>query len=144
MRAGRVQEPYLHVGHGLRIPLADLDVRATTSGGPGGQHANRSHTRIEVVFDVAASHVLDERQRALIIERVGPVVRARSSQERSQSRNRAAALERLGDKIDAALRTRRARRATVPSAGAVNRRLDAKRRDATRKVERRRPTESQW
>jgi ribosome-associated protein len=143
MRAGRVQDPYLHVGHGIRIALTEIDVRTSTSGGPGGQHANRAHTRIEVVFDVAASNALDERQRAMLIERVGPTVRARSSQERSQLRNRNAALERLGDRIDAALRTRRTRRPTAPSHASVNRRLDAKRRNSVRKVERRRPNDSQ-
>jgi ribosome-associated protein len=144
MRTGRVQEPYLHVGHGLRIPLADIAVRASTSGGPGGQHANRSHTRIEVAIDLASCGGLDERRRAMLIERLGPEVRSRSSQERSQLRNRNTALERLGDKIEAAMHTRPVRRATTPSAGAVQRRLEAKRRDAARKVDRRRPNESQW
>src|SRR5947209_3177719 len=77
------------------IPLSELEWRFTPSGGPGGQHANRSNTRVEVRFDVATSPSLGERQRARLLERLGPTVRVVADDERSQARNRALALERL-------------------------------------------------
>src|SRR5580658_2828142 len=90
----------LHVHRGLDLPLAEISWRATTSGGPGGQHANRTLSRVEVQFDVAASATLGPRQRTRLLERVGPVVRASASDSRSQARNRQVALERLAAKID--------------------------------------------
>src|SRR5580698_7742319 len=78
----------LRVGRSLAIPLSELEWRATPSGGPGGQHANRSSTRVEVHFAVARSPSLGPRQRARLLERLGPVVRAASGDERSQARNR--------------------------------------------------------
>ncbi|MFZ1490715.1 MAG: alternative ribosome rescue aminoacyl-tRNA hydrolase ArfB [Ilumatobacteraceae bacterium] len=130
----------LRVSRRLAIPLDELDIRATTSGGPGGQHANRSHTAIVVRFDVAASPCLDEAQRERLLERLGPVVTARSSTERSQARNRELALERLADKLRRALLVTPPRRATRPTRASVTRRLDAKRRHSTRKADRRPPS----
>jgi len=121
--------------------MDELSWRATTSGGPGGQHANRSATRVEVRFDVGASRVLGPRQRARIVDRLGPVVRATASEHRSQWRNRTVAAERLADQLRAALRVEPTRRPTAPSAGARQRRLDAKRRRARTKELRRRSTE---
>src|SRR5271168_3011971 len=93
----------LHVHRGLDLPLSEISWRATTSGGPGGQHANRTLSRVEVQFDVAASQSLGPRQRARLIERVGPIVRASASETRSQTRNRELALQRLAAKLDAGL-----------------------------------------
>ena len=97
-------EETLHVRRGLDLPLAEISWRATTSGGPGGQHANRTLSRVEVQFDVERSATLGPRQRARLLERLGPVVRASASESRSQARNRQLALERLAAKLDAGLR----------------------------------------
>jgi ribosome-associated protein len=123
----------------LAIPLAEISWRATTPGGPGGQHANRTASRVEVRFDVAASQVLGPRQRALLLQRVGPVVTAGASDERSQARNREIALQRLAERLAEALRVPRTRQPTAPSAAARARRLDEKRRRAAVKRDRRSP-----
>jgi ribosome-associated protein len=126
----------LQVTRTLVIPLAELTWRFTPSGGPGGQHANRSSTRAEVRFDVAHSTALGPRQRARLVERLGPEVRAASSEERSQKRNREIALERLGARLAEALRDRTPRVPTTPSAAARARRLEDKRHRAARKRDR--------
>jgi ribosome-associated protein len=123
----------------LSIPLDEIEIWATTSGGPGGQHANRSRTRIEVRFDAATSSALTDAQRSAITSKLGDVVRAGAEDERSQQRNRVLALERLADQLRDSLVRRTPRRATRPSRGSVERRLDAKRQQAQRKADRRRP-----
>jgi ribosome-associated protein len=129
----------LHVRRGLDLPLSEITWRATTPGGPGGQHANRSLSRVEVEFDVAASSVLGPRQRQRLLDRVGTVVRASAAESRSQARNRQLALERLARRIDAALRVETPRRATRPTKSSQVRRVEAKRRRAEVKRGRRRP-----
>jgi ribosome-associated protein len=129
----------LHVRRGLDLPLSEISWRATTSGGPGGQHANRTLSRVEVEFDVAGSSVLGPRQRQRLLDRVGPVVRASAADSRSQARNRQLALERLAARIDAALRVETPRRATRPTKSSQVRRVEAKRRRAEVKRRRRRP-----
>ena len=129
----------LRVHRGLAIPLSEVEWRATTPGGPGGQHAYRTLSRVEVSFDVEASAALGPRQRARLLERVGPVVRASASESRSQARNRELALSRLAGKIDDALRVRPARTPTRPTAAATRRRVDDKRRRAETKRRRRPP-----
>ncbi|HEY1653088.1 MAG TPA: alternative ribosome rescue aminoacyl-tRNA hydrolase ArfB [Acidimicrobiales bacterium] len=132
-------EETLHVRRGLDLPLSEITWRATTSGGPGGQHANRTLSRVEVQFDVAASPTLGPRQRARLLERVGPVVRASAGDSRSQARNRQVALERLAARIDAALRVEPPRRPTRPTKGSQVRRVEAKRHRSQIKRARRRP-----
>ena len=127
----------LRVTRTVVIPASELRWRFTASGGPGGQHANTSNTRADVSFDVEASAALGPVQRARIIERIGSVVTATASDERSQLRNRTLALERLREKLAAALHVEKARRATKPSRGATQRRLDDKGRQSQRKSERR-------
>jgi ribosome-associated protein len=127
----------LRVTRSCAIPLAELAWRYNTSGGPGGQHANRSQTRAEVSFDITASEALGPRQRARLIERLGPVVRAAASDERSQLRNRELALDRLRAKLAAGLAVQPDRHPTGPTRGSQERRLDAKRRQGLRKSERR-------
>ncbi|MBI1843852.1 MAG: aminoacyl-tRNA hydrolase [Actinobacteria bacterium] len=127
----------LEVSRSLRIPLSEITIRATTSSGPGGQHANRSQTRIDVRFDVAGSASLGPRQRARLLERLGPVVQAVAGDERSQARNRQLALDRLAAKLADALKVDAPRRATRPTLGSVTRRLDSKRRQSQRKQQRR-------
>jgi len=129
----------LRVSGSLRIPLAELEWRFSRSGGPGGQHANTADTRAEVRFDVAASPTLGPRQRARVLERLGPVVRVVASDERSQARNRQLALERLSARLAEALHVERTRRPTRPSKGAKERRLEAKRHQGERKRMRARP-----
>jgi ribosome-associated protein len=139
------QVPSLGVADVLRvtpscaIPLDELEWRFTASGGPGGQHANTANTRAEVRFDVAGSPSLGPRQRARLLERLGPVVRVVADDERSQARNRALALDRLRARLADGLRVLPPRRPTAPSAGARQRRLDEKRRRGEVKRQRNRP-----
>lgn len=129
----------LRVSRTCLIPLDELDWRFTGSGGPGGQHANTSNTRVELRFDIETSQALGPRQRARLMERLGPVVRVVASDERSQARNRALALDRLQSKLADALRVRPARHATKPTAGARERRLKSKQRRSEVKRLRQRP-----
>jgi ribosome-associated protein len=130
---------WLRVSPSCRIDLREVEVHVSRSGGPGGQHANTSDTAVDVSFDVAASRSLGPRQRARLLARLGPVVRARASDSRSQARNRALALERLAARLAAGLRQPRARRPTAPSAAARRGRLEAKRRRSDQKRSRTRP-----
>ncbi len=117
----------LRVSRSLAIPLGELRWRVTTPGGPGGQHANRTQSRVEVRFDVGSSPSLGPRQRAALLDRLGPIVTATASEDRSQARNRALALERLSQRLAAGLRVRPVRRPTAPSAAARARRVQEKR-----------------
>jgi ribosome-associated protein len=129
----------LKVGRRLVIPPSELEWHFSSSGGPGGQHANTANTRVELTFDVAGSAALGPRQRARLLERLGPRVRVVASDERSQARNRELALERLSGRLEQALRVDRPRRATTPTAGSRERRLRDKQHRSTRKLERRPP-----
>ena len=129
----------LRVTSTVAVPLHELEWRFGPSGGPGGQHANRAHTRAEVRFDVTASAALTEAQRSRLRARLGDVVVVSADDERSQLRNRRLALERLRRRLADGLRVDPPRRPTRPSRGAVERRLEAKRHHAARKRERRRP-----
>ena len=120
------------------IPAHELTWTFGPSGGPGGQHANRAHTRAEVRFDAEASGSLSQYQRQRIIDRLGSVVTVSADDERSQLRNRRLALDRLRQKLAGALRVETPRRPTRPGRGAVERRLEAKRQQAARKRDRRR------
>jgi ribosome-associated protein len=132
-------EGRLRVTPSCSIPLDELEWRTSRPGGPGGQHANTSDTRVEVSFSIADSPSLGPRQRSRLLARLGTIVRATASDTRSQSRNRELALERLRVRIADGLRVERPRRATTPTAAARQRRLDAKRRRSERKRERRPP-----
>ena len=126
-------EGFLQVNRGLRIPLGELSWRFTASGGPGGQHANTSNTKVEVRFDVANSPALGPHQRARLLERLGPTVRVVASDERSQHRNRELALERLAARLKEALTIAAVRSPTRPTKSSVRRRLDDKRRQSNLK-----------
>jgi ribosome-associated protein len=123
----------------LAIPLAEIEMRASRSSGPGGQHANVTASRVEAVFDVSTSRALSPQQRERLLARIGPRVTAVAQEARSQSRNREQALRRLRAKLKAALFVPKRRRPTRPSRAARERRLDQKRRAAERKRARRRP-----
>ena len=124
---------------GLAIPLAEVQLRLSRSSGPGGQHAQKTETRVEAVFDVDASATLTDGQKERLRSRVGPVVRAVAQDERSQWRNRELALERVVAQLRAALRVERRRVPTKPSAAARERRLEDKRRRSEVKRLRRAP-----
>lgn len=130
----------LRVTRGCAIALAELDWRFSPSGGPGGQHANRSNTRAELRFDVAGSASLGPRQRERLLARYGPVLRIVADDERSQARNRALALERLRDRLAEGLAVPKARTATRPTRGSMQRRLDTKLRRSQVKRGRSRPS----
>ena len=127
----------LRVTASVVIPAHELTWTFGPSGGPGGQHANRAHTRSEVRFDASTSTALSGYQRTRIIERLGPIVTVSADDERSQLRNRRLALDRLRRKLAEALRVEVKRRPTRPGRGAVERRLEAKRQQAARKRDRR-------
>jgi ribosome-associated protein len=127
----------VRVSSSLRIPMAELQFRFSPSGGPGGQHANKVATRVELRFDVAGSPSLGPHQRARLLERFGPEIRVVADDERSQLRNRQLAVERFRERVVGALRVEKARRPTRPSKGAKERRLADKRRLSERKRARR-------
>ena len=127
------------VTRGVAVPLSEVELRASRSSGPGGQHANVTASRIEASFDVAASSTLNDAQKRRVIARVGPRLTAVAQDARSQARNRELALERLRSRLATALAVPRTRRATRPTKASRRARLDAKRRRAQRKRERRPP-----
>ena len=129
----------LRVLRSLAIPMSEISWRATTSGGPGGQHANRTLSRVEVQFDIANSATLGPRQRARLAERFGSVVRTAASESRSQARNRQVALDRLASKLAEGLRVDPDRRPTKPTKSSQERRMEGKRRRAQTKRQRRTP-----
>jgi ribosome-associated protein len=129
----------LQLPRGVEIPLDEIELRASRSSGPGGQHANVTASRIEAVFDVRASNALSDEQKRRITARCGPRVTAVAQDARSQSRNRELALERLRERLASALHVPRSRRATKPTKASRERRLDAKRQASQRKAARRRP-----
>jgi ribosome-associated protein len=131
------EEDALRITASVLIPAHELTWTFGPSGGPGGQHANRAHTRAEVRFDVEASGSLSQYQRQRIIDRLGSVVIVSADDERSQLRNRRLAVDRLRQKLAGALRVETPRRPTRPGRGAVERRLEAKRQQAARKRDRR-------
>jgi ribosome-associated protein len=135
-------ERHLRIGDALSIPLAEVNVRASRSSGPGGQHANVTASRVEASFDVRASRSLSEAQRERLLARLGARVVAVAQDERSQARNRELALERLSERLAEALEPEKPRRQTKPTAASRERRLAAKRRASERKRERRAPDEA--
>ena len=121
------------------LPLSEVDFRFSRSSGPGGQHANRSETRVEAVFDVEESNALTDAQKRRVLARAGPTLRAIAQDERSQWRNRELAVERIVDQLRDALRVERKRVPTKPTAAARQRRLEEKKRRSQVKRLRRAP-----
>lgn len=126
----------------VEIPLDEIELRASRSSGPGGQHANVTASRIDAAFEIEPSTALTEEQKRRLRARHGPRVTAAAQDARSQARNRELALERIAERIAAGLRTRRRRRPTRPSRAARDRRLAAKRRRSDVKRLRRRPDDA--
>ena len=123
----------------MAIPVSEIDLRFSRSSGPGGQHAQKSETRVEAIFDVEVSTALTSRQKQRVVRKAGPVLRAVAQDERSQTRNRELAIERLAAQLAEALRVEKRRIATKPSKAAAQRRLEQKRRRSEIKRLRRPP-----
>jgi ribosome-associated protein len=129
----------IRVTRTVTLPVSEIELRFSRSSGPGGQHAQKTETRVEAIFDVDASSALGPAQKARVLRKAGPVLRAVAQDERSQSRNRELAVERLVEALREALRVPRRRRPTKPTAAARERRLQQKRRRGETKKLRRRP-----
>jgi ribosome-associated protein len=129
----------IRVTRSVALPLAEIVLRTSRSSGPGGQHAQKSETRVEAVFDVTASTALSDAQKRRVVAKAGPVLRAIAQDERSQLRNRELAIERLTAQLREALRVERRRVPTQPTEGARKQRLATKRRRGETKRLRRPP-----
>jgi ribosome-associated protein len=129
----------IRVTRSVSIPRSEIELRFSRSSGPGGQHAQKSDTRVEATFDVEASSALSDTQKRRVIARAGPVLRAVAQDERSQWRNRELATERLVEELREALRVPRPRRKTKPTRASVEKRLEGKRRRSDVKRLRRPP-----
>lgn len=131
---------FLRINPHLVLPESEIDERFSPSGGPGGQHANRAHSRVDLRFNIAESESLTDEQRLLLTRRFGGDVRATAEDSRSQRQNREVARERLSAKIRQGLQTTKRRKPTRPSRGSSERRLTNKRERAEIKQARRKPT----
>jgi ribosome-associated protein len=118
----------IRVTRSVTLPRSEIEMRFSRSSGPGGQHAQKTESRVEAVFDVEASSALTDRQKSRVVGKAGPVLRAIAQDERSQWRNRELAVERLVEQLRAALRVERPRRPTKPTKASRERRLEQKRR----------------
>jgi ribosome-associated protein len=125
------------VTRSVSIPRSEIELRFSRSSGPGGQHAQKSDTRVEAIFDVDRSSALTDVQKRRVVARAGPVLRAIAQDERSQWRNRELATERLVDELREALRVPRKRRPTRPTKASKEKRLEQKRRRSDLKRQRR-------
>ncbi len=130
----------IRVTRSVLLPLSEVELRVSRSSGPGGQHAQKSSTRVEALFEVESSSALTETQKRRVVARAGPVIRAVAQDERSQARNRELAVDRLVEKLRTALAVPRRRVATKPGPAARERRLESKRRRARAKALRRPPS----
>jgi ribosome-associated protein len=127
----------IRVTRSVVLPLSEVEFQFSRSSGPGGQHAQKSETRVVAVFDVEASSALTEVQKRRVLAKAGPVLRAVAQDERSRTRNRELALERLVAALREALRVERKRKPTKPTRAARERRLrQKKRRSETKRLRR--------
>jgi ribosome-associated protein len=131
----------IQVTRTVALPISEVELRFSRSSGPGGQHAQKSETRVDARFDVEASEALTDAQKARVLRKAGPVIRAIAQDERSQARNRELAIERLVEALREALRVERRRRPTKPTAASRERRLQDKRRRSELKRLRREPSD---
>jgi len=129
---------FIRVTRSVSIPRSEIDLRFSRSSGPGGQHAQKSDTRVEALFDVEASSALTDTQKRRVVARGGQVLRAVAQDERSQWRNRELATERLVEELRQALRVPRKRRPTRPTKASKEKRLSSKKRRSQTKGNRRR------
>ena len=127
----------IRVTRSVVLPLAEIELRFSRSSGPGGQHAQKTETRVEAVFDVEASNALTDTQKRRVIARAGHVLRAVAQDERSQLRNRELAVDRLAEQLRRALRVERRRVPTKPTEASRRRREEEKkRRSRTKRLRR--------
>jgi ribosome-associated protein len=129
----------IRVTRSVVLPRSEIELRTSRSSGPGGQHAQKSETRVEAVFDVEASNALSDAQKRRVVAKAGPVLRAIAQDERSQLRNKDLATERLVETLREALKVPRRRVPTKPSAASRERRLEQKKRRSQVKQLRRQP-----
>jgi ribosome-associated protein len=129
----------IRVTRSVVLPRSEIELRTSRSSGPGGQHAQKSETRVEAVFDVDASNALSDAQKRRVVAKAGPVLRAIAQDERSQLRNKDLATERLVESLREALKVPRRRVPTKPSAASRERRLEQKKRRSQVKRLRRQP-----
>lgn len=129
----------IRVTRSVSLPVGEIELRVSRSSGPGGQHANKAETRVEAILDVLACSALTDTQKRRVVAKAGPVLRAVAQDERSQLRNRELAIERLVDRLAAALKVERRRVATAPTAASRERRLEGKKRQGAKKQLRRAP-----
>jgi len=134
-----MQGESIRVTRSVALPTAEIELQTSRSSGPGGQHAQKSETRVVAVFDVEASTALTPVQKRRVVAKAGPVLRAAAQDERSQLRNRELAVERLVAQLREALRVERRRVPTAPSKAARERRLEEKKRRGQTKRLRRPP-----
>jgi ribosome-associated protein len=118
----------IRVTRTVSIPRSEIELRFSRSSGPGGQHAQKTESRAEAVFDVEASAALTPAQKRRVVAKAGPVLRAVAQEERSQWLNRERAIERVVEQLAEALKVERKRRPTKPTRASKERRLDQKRR----------------
>jgi ribosome-associated protein len=130
----------IRVTRSVDLPLREIEYRTSRSSGPGGQHAQKTESRVDAILDLAATTALTETQRRRAIGKAGPVIRAVAQDDRSQHRNRELATARLVEGLRAALKIERPRRATKPTAASKERRLEGKRRQGEKKRLRQPPT----
>jgi ribosome-associated protein len=135
-----MRDESIRVTRSVTLPRGEIELRFSRSSGPGGQHAQRSETRVEAILDIEASSALTPAQKRRVVARAGPVLRTIGQDERSQWQNREVAVERLVGALREALRVQPPRRATSPTAASRERRLAGKRRRADVKRLRRPPT----
>ena len=131
----------IRVTRSVSLPVSEIQIRVSRSSGPGGQHAQKSSTRVEALFDVDASEALSEAQKRRVVARTGGLLRAIAQDERSQLRNRELAVERLVEKLRAALAVPRRRKPTRPTAASRERRIAGKKRRGETKRLRRPPAD---
>jgi ribosome-associated protein len=134
-------EESIRVTRSVVLPLAEVELRFSRSSGPGGQHANTAETRVEAVLDVESTTALTERQRRRVLAKAGRTLRAVAQDERSQSRNRELAVQRLVEQLREALKVERRRVPTKPTQASRERRLESKKRRSETKKLRRTPAE---
>jgi ribosome-associated protein len=132
----------IRVTRSVTVPRREIELRFSRSSGPGGQHAQRTETRVEAVFDVTASSALTERQKQRVVAKAGLVLRAVAQDERSQWQNRELATARVIEVLRAALEVPRKRKPTKPTQAARAQRLEAKRRRSKLKRLRRPPDDA--
>ena len=134
------------ISESLTIPDSELDVKATRSSGAGGQHVNKTSSRIEIVWNVRDSRVLTDEQRSMLVERLASristdgAIRIVASEMRSQKQNRERAEIRLAETITRALTPRKKRKPTRRPRSADEARLASKKLQSKKKRDRRRDT----